>query len=387
MRHLHGESHAAKLMRTMRDSQGNKLATIIAEWLEQERDIYLRAANQAGIENSVATTEPVVEDVTETSLKIHHDPVNISPLADPVLQWRLSEAIRERDAVGASPARLLFEHYGDRCRVWSPMAGPLFEDAPVEWIYNTILTRVRFEYLVALESLAIGRRELADDFAKDLLELFERDTVDFVTALPVAGIRFAEDPVDIESIRFRSMTSKELGRLVEGSMSYPLSGGRRRSVAPPYPEHVSERWVLEVRTPCEKLVQPQAGFQPNKLVLALQLLGFEFYGSGFATTWTEPGPSLWKGGQKFRLPQRGENKDCSPEELERALALAAKIQDGALLRPTNRQEIVLHRFLLGAADESRTDALIDFTISLEGFLLPSSKYGEYRFKFSLFGAW
>lgn len=371
----------------MRDPQGNELTTIIADWLEQERDVYLRAANRAGIESSVATTEPIAENVTETSLKGDHVPVNISPLAVPVLAWRLPEAIQERDAVGGSPARLLYEHYGDRCRVWSPTASLLFKDAPMEWIYNTILTRVRLEYLAALESLESGRRELADDLARDLLDLFERDTVDFVTTLPVAGIRFAEDPVEIANIRFRSITSKELGRLFEAAMSYPLSGIRRRSLSTPHPEHVSERWALEVRTPCEKLVQPQAGFQPMKLVLALQLLGFELHGSGFATTWIEPGPSLFGGGQKFRLPQWGESKDCSREELERALALTAKIQDGAILRPTSPQELVLHRFLLGAAEESRTDALIDYTISLEGFLLPPSKYGEYRFKFGLFGAW
>ncbi len=263
----------------------------------------------------------------------------------------------------------------------------LFEDAPVDWIYSTILERFSLEYLVALESLESGRRELADELAKDLLELFERDTVDFVTVLPVAGIRFAEDPVEIANIRLRCMTSKELGRLFEASMSYRLWRGRRRTLSPPHPVHVRERWVLEVRTPCKKLVQPQAGFQPQKLVLALQLLGFELHGNGFATTWTEPGPSMFSGGQGFRLPQRGESKECSPEELELALALAAKIQDGAILRPTDRQEIVLHRFLLGAANESSTDALIDYTIALEGFLLPPSKYGEYRFKFGLFGAW
>ena len=371
----------------MRDSQGNELITIIADWLEQERDIYLQAANRAGIESSVATTEPVAENVTETFLTSHRVAVNISPVAVPVLAWRLPEAIRERDAVGASPARLLYEHYDDRCRVWSMTAGHLFEDDPVEWIYDTILARVRLEYLAALESLESGRRELADELAKDLLELFELDTVDFVTVLPVAGIRFAEDPVEIANVRFRSITSKELGLLFEAVMSYPLSRGRRRSLSPPRPDHISERWVLEIRTPCNKLVQPQAGFQPHKLVLALQLLGFELHGNGFATTWTEPGPSQFGGGLVIRLPQWGENKDCSPEELERALALAAKIQDGAILRPTNRLEIVLHRFLLGAANESRTDALIDYTIALEGFLLPETKYGEYRFKFGLFGAW
>ena len=52
-------------------------------------------------------------------------------------------------------------------------AGHLFEDDPVEWIYDTILARVRLEYLAALESLESGRRELADELAKDLLELFE----------------------------------------------------------------------------------------------------------------------------------------------------------------------------------------------------------------------
>jgi len=48
---------------------------------------------------------------------------------------------------------------------------------------------------------------------------------------------------------------------------------------------------------------------------------------------------------------------------------------------------VLHRFLLGNAEDNASDKLIDFVIAIEGFLLPPGKEGEYRFKFGLYGAW
>jgi hypothetical protein len=87
------------------------------------------------------------------------------------------------------------------------------------------------------------------------------------------------------------------------------------------------------------------------------------------------------------LGRKGDTKECTREELRRALEIARKIPDGAVKAPSNRMEVVLHRFFLGCTEDNHADKLIDYVIAIEGFLLPPSKGGEYRFKFSLFGSW
>jgi hypothetical protein len=89
--------------------------------------------------------------------------------------------------------------------------------------------------------------------------------------------------------------------------------------------------------------------------LALQLLGFEIHGRGQAATFTEPGPVLLRGGQFFRLPEDGQTRECSREDLRRALALSERIPEGAINLPEGRPEIALHRFRLGVAEANDTD--------------------------------
>lgn len=130
----------------------------------------------------------------------------------------------------------------------------------------------------------------------------------------------------------------------------------------------------------------QADLRPHRLLLALELLGFELHGRGQAATYTELGPSLLTGGRLFRLPLDGETRDCSREELRRAVADSDRIPDGAVHRPENRNEAALHRFLLGAAEENAADALIDYVIALEALLLPEHSEGELRFRLAVFGS-
>src|SRR5262249_26257808 len=160
----------------------------------------------------------------------------------------------------------------------------------------------------------------------------------------------------------------------------PSSRHGRPTLGAPYLEHQHpERLLLEIGVACDKRSQPDAGAWPEKIVLALQLLGFDLFGRGIAPRWTEPGPPLSDGWHRFKLPSNGNQLDvrlCTRADVARAIALAHKLPDGAVRNPGNRREIVLHRFLLGAAEESNADALVDFTIALEGFLLPPAKDGE-----------
>jgi hypothetical protein len=118
----------------------------------------------------------------------------------------------------------------------------------------------------------------------------------------------------------------------------------------------------------------------------LQLLGFELHGRGQAAAYTEPGPSLYGGGQIFRLPPHGEARECSTEELRLGIEIAERIPVSAIDRPQARHETALHRFLLGAAEVNNADSLIDYVIALEAVLLPDGSAGELGLRLALFGA-
>ena len=68
------------------------------------------------------------------------------------------------------------------------------------------------------------------------------------------------------------------------------------------------------------------------------------------------------------------------------MALSERIPPGAIHQPETREEVALHRFLLGAAEGNAADGLIDYVIALEALLLPERSEGELRFRLALFGA-
>jgi hypothetical protein len=119
-------------------------------------------------------------------------------------------------------------------------------------------------------------------------------------------------------------------------------------------------------------------------LLALQLLGFQPCGRGFATTYTEP-VVLWSGGQGFRLPENGETRDCHEKDIASAVELGKLIPEEVFTGPRRRAHVALHRFMLGAAEEQPADALIDYMIALEALLLPGQN--ELSFRLALYGAY
>lgn len=195
-----------------------------------------------------------------------------------------------------------------------------------------------------------------------------------------------EDVLEIQNVRLRKLTTVELASIAQSPSDHWLFHGGTAGLAPPFPRHRSERSVLEIRTRCPKLTQPKASLEPQKVVVALQLLGYEIHGLGSASTWTEPRHLSWRGWQNFVLGNQGTTKECTNQQLRQAIEIARRLPDGAIRLPSNRTEVALHRFLLGCAEDNPADKLIDYVIAIEGFLLPN-KEGEYRFKFSLFGSW
>jgi hypothetical protein len=242
------------------------------------------------------------------------------------------------------------------------------------------------EYLSELESLEAADLALAEEQVSELLDLFASDTITLVTALPLGGIRPPAAPVIADHLRLRELTPEEHGRLFEAASGNVGQPAPRRSVRPFTFSAASERVVLETRVRCDKKKQPQGALEPHRIVLALQLLGFELQGSGSATAWTEPGPAAAVGHPTISLAETGAARECTEDELRHAARLAEAIPQGAIWDPRTREDLVLHRFKLGVTERSPLDSLVDYVVALESFLL-GEKEGEYRFKFGLFGGW
>ncbi|OQW31289.1 MAG: hypothetical protein A4E19_20175 [Nitrospira sp. SG-bin1] len=368
--------------------QADGLQKQIVQWLEERRKLLLKASQLAGIPPSVEISRPVVTNFTETGFSSSQETVQVTPLVIPAFAFSLREKTApSTEDIQKSPADALHKAYGERCKVWTPFSKHNFERNPLEWISEALLSRIELEYIRSLATLKTPNRSVAESLAKDAICLIQSDTINFVTALPLAGIKLSEESIESNNIRLRKISSNELARIADLSADQLWLYYEHKGVRPPFPRVVSERSVLEVRTTCSKTVQPQAGLYPKKVILALALLGFELHGESLASTWTEPGPSLTSGGQKFVLGRNGGTRDCTADHLRRAERVARVIPDGAVSSPQNRKEVVLHRFMLGNAEENASDKLIDFVIAIEGFLLPPGKEGEYRFKFGLYGAW
>src|SRR5262249_30407258 len=156
-----------------------------------------------------------------------------------------------------SPAARLLKTYGQRCHVWNPLLLPKTDD-PEALIDRGLLQPVLGEYLCTLESLVAGEPILAERLVSELLDLIEGDEIRFVTVLPLAGIRFHEDPIEEGDVRFRSLTAEELGYLGGGRHLEPPTV-RRGAFPLRMFDVVFERWVLEVRRLCPKDRQPDAG--------------------------------------------------------------------------------------------------------------------------------
>ncbi|MCZ6689785.1 MAG: HEPN domain-containing protein [Planctomycetota bacterium] len=362
-----------------------ELAQEVAAWLDAQRERWVTAANAVDIPTSVLDIVYTADAQDENSWRGKSGPVPVSPATMPRLAGAIEAELDRVEPAQSSPAAKLYRHYGEGCHVWYyGLQQPRYEDDPTAWIERILLKQVLHDYLCDLPDLDLANVDMAQQLAQGLVDLLEADEVTHVTALPVGGLRLEGDSIKAGKLRLRKLSALEFGYLTEAAGTWPSFGRHpRKGVFPFMMEEVPERLVLEVRRNCPKGPKPHAGWLPQKTVLALQLLGFDVQGRGEASTWTEPGPSHGTGGQQIRLPRGGLTRDCSQEDLQQAATVAGRIPDEAIAEPQGRNELALHRFMLGAADENQADALIDFVIVLEALLLPKEFQGELRFRLAL----
>jgi Apea-like HEPN len=88
-------------------------------------------------------------------------------------------------------------------------------------------------------------------------------------------------------------------------------------------------------------------------------------------------------------PSAASIKELSSEDLDAIVKTFKRLRTYNLNQPANLRDLALHRFLLGSTRESPVDALLDYSIALECFLLPNDPatgHSDLSYRFRLHGA-
>ena len=357
----------------MSTPSAHDLTIKFAEWLELERRAYASAAMVHGLPLStwVQRTEGHVEGNGVRYVTRSIETSSMAPFA-------FGNAISTRAQRLPSPEGLQLAKefdavFGVRLDRWTMNESIAPAHGRPHWIFHTYLFPVCLTYLRSIRSLGIGEPDRATQLALALEAHITAESLVLVESILVGGFDAAEDELSTPSIRVRRLQPHELGA------SVPLLHGT--DVIPDLPTY-GYRWALELRTDVAKHTQPMPSDFAERVLTAFALLSFRVHGSGRSSYWTEPEPTLIRGGQRCELPARGSAMPLDRQHLQRAEQLAA-----AMLVSTASGEIALHRFYLGAARASPSDSLLDYVTALEACLLPGDSQSELSYQFRLRGAW
>lgn len=362
----------------------------VVAWLESERVRYAGVARTNGLPLSIKVSVTVASDVTDTGARYDTEERELSPLS-----W-LEYSIRFMRANLAEPPprepSILYDYYGgERCKMWCPWAGltpdpsgaapyPSPEAAVAGYLLRTTLS----EYLQGLHSLDRGDESFAERLANELVRLIEGDYIDYVERCPVGGL-LLQEPLEFEGVTLRLMSGEETGSLAQ-PITFARPPFRQRPITGQSHPYRSERHLLTVKTPWRKTDPDPRSFRAGKVVLAMQLLGFEPRGEGRSVAYTEPIMASWMASPLLLVPKDGTTfQTFAADDLRAAVSLAELIPDEVFERPKTRMGIALHRFRSAVADDSPADAIIDLATALEAVLVQDDK--ELAFKLRLFGAY
>jgi hypothetical protein len=352
----------------------------VAEWLEAERNRYARAASTAGILGQIPIETTVVNNVTEGGYESTSEMRLVNPYNADETLWTIIRAAGDSDA-SRPIAERLHAAFGRSAHVSNTLYPTLFETDPADWIAKVWLPPLRSRYLQSLAALdqpdPVALRDIVDEF----IEALQAETITTATIMPVAGLRVG-GTLRTGALTLRPMTNEEFAELISPrSLPRGPLTMRRMQFA-----HVSERAILEARDSRPKTDATAQFTLLKRIVLSLQLLGFEPHGSGDSTTVYEPVRISGMIGSPVVLPEQGTWREVSPDNLREALDLAGRIPREVFEGSQQRVHIALARFQTAAAERFPADALIDFVIALEAVLLSAAE-AELRFRFSLHGAY
>lgn len=359
-----------------------KLENDIVAWVELERERFSTSAARLRIPARVPERRPKGMIDANDYCSIDYDLVTVNSASIFRLFWEIDQ---HGGAPRVPPALIteVMKAFPSARELWRISAPKRIEGMSDDFWVGAELRGIRDRYLEELESFDHGNPALARELARESLAFLGSDSVRYRVWLPIAGFE-ANESIDVDNVRLRALSEEELGDIGEFVSEFPSFRSPRKLFR--IPRRLVERHALEVRVACSKSGYPHDDYLLQRLIIGLQLLGFEPHGQGIAGAEMERRQRAQYIGQEVRLPEAGARKTITSAELSRALELARKMSGSTPIDPRDIKQVAIHRFHVGCAEENPGDALVDFVIALEALLLQGVKEGELRFRFSLFGA-
>lgn len=284
---------------------------------------------------------------------------------------------------------------------WSPFAGrgaslllegesgeqPASNDLPpglIGWVVEHLLLPALLTHLTNLPSLDAASASAAQNFANEVLQVATARELSYLVSVPLAGIdvKSASGAVSAgDGMAIRRLSTEEQGALLEGGLdSLSISNWDTLPFV-----------ALEMRVSTPRDTHnPDVRETLAKWLCALQLHGLEPAGSKAIL---EAQPKWVMAGRAYSpllLPSRPRNwRTATTAILQRVRATVDRLDRFNIGEPRSERDLALHRFCLGAARATSTDAVLDFVICLESLLLPydeQARRGDLGYRFRIHGA-
>jgi len=398
------------------------LVASISVWLRSRRsDIATRVAVHQ-LPLTVVENTQVAEDLPTGGMAGNVEPRTVSAFQYVSLQYpSLAGVIGPLiDGAGERLARTLVEVFGPRLR-YLARSGPRSLEQDLEHpdlvaavtedtqpVTNPVMSMLSFkpifyalmllrqclvEYLTSIASLGVDDSAAADTLARELVEVCASTDVVHVARVPLAGLDVTSGSVTVRELTIRRLSREELGYLFWRRDPVFFTSRTARSMPGVWrlEETLMERVALEVRERRPKTEYYTPAIDCQRVLLALHLLGFKIAGSGFGAMLEEP---LWVDGgigqsaYPVLMPRAHVDGalDISAADALTVANLADRIPLAALTAPASPQDLTISRLAFAMWRTDPREALVDYTIALEGLLLAGTDVTEARRRFALNGA-
>jgi hypothetical protein len=373
-------------------SQAGASVVSIAAWLEKERTLVDEHAKLLGIPPRILGSTlqidplPVIaaSSTPVSAVMVSNLPRMMNPLLDPKARAALEATFPyDPSSEALLLAAMLYERFGERCRAWKRTLD-LSTDRESR-IARAFLMPARRQYLYGLDGLDQPDLPRANELAQSIVQLIEAERLVVAQFVPVGGVTVC-GPIDARGISVRPLAPEQVAAL-QKTFDFDGDSPTMPEIPMRFSEVRHERVGIHVRQEHPKTQEPPADYRLQRVILALQLLGFDPSGMGDTSRWTEPGPPLYRDGGKVRI--RGlspaTDSELTRTMLEEAADISERIPPDVFSGGTTPGSRPLSRFLTAVTERADTDAILDYAIALEAVLLPRISQ-EVSFRFSLHGA-
>jgi len=345
----------------------------------------------------------IIDDTSGGRWRSDEQLVEMSRASMDIRDWskldpRMRDAVLDiaADIIAAYSAKLPFwvwQSGGLAAKLLDLPAGPVdFKSEPTVWAARHLVVPAVLGYILSLPSADKPDPALADRIVREALDTASSSHLGMTSCIPVTGIEASTAYLASGDLAVRRLSPVERGAWFE--YLYSRTPFPRPDALPlvkvdhhgSLPSHMIEMTVKVGRTE-----GPRLGSLHKQLLCAFSLHGYPLAGPGQMFSTSAP---QWLAEARIETPVQISPKPAIVKELgaEALDAIARtfkRLRSYNLDQPANSRDLALHRFLLGSTRESPVDALLDYIIALECFLLPSdpaTRHADLSYRFRLHGA-